>query len=146
MNIIILSGGSGKRLWPLSNGVRAKQFLRVLPGEEGAESMMERMVRRLRKAFPEAAVTVAAPEYQLPQIRSQLGSEISVCIEPMQRGTFSAVALACAFLHEGGVSPEEAVLAESENTHVINELKTPLIVLGIDHAIRVNSSFEGVDG
>ena len=110
MNIIILSGGSGKRLWPLSNGVRAKQFLRVLPGEEGAESMIERMVRRLRKTFPEAALTVAAPENQLPQLRRRLGDEIRICTEPQQRDTFSAAALACAFLRESGVSPEETVL------------------------------------
>lgn len=108
--------------------------------------MIERMVRRLRKTFPEAVLTVAAPENQLPQLRRRLGDEIRICTEPQQRDTFSAAALACAFLRESGVSPEEAVLAESENTHVINELKTPLIVLGIDHAIRVNSSFEGVDG
>ena len=29
MNIILLSGGSGKRLWPLSNDVRSKQFIRI---------------------------------------------------------------------------------------------------------------------
>ena len=31
MKIILLSGGSGKRLWPLSNDVRSKQFLKVAP-------------------------------------------------------------------------------------------------------------------
>ena len=35
MQYIILSGGSGKRLWPLSNDVRSKQFLKMLPGEAG---------------------------------------------------------------------------------------------------------------
>ena len=35
MNIVLLSGGSGKRLWPLSNDIRSKQFIRILTGEEG---------------------------------------------------------------------------------------------------------------
>ena len=29
MNIILLSGGSGKRLWPLSNDIRSKQFIKI---------------------------------------------------------------------------------------------------------------------
>ena len=110
MNIILLSGGSGKRLWPLSNGVRAKQFLRVLRGENGAESMIERLYREICAAFPGACVTVAAPENQLPQIRAQLGNAVQISVEPMQRDTFPAVALACALLRENGVSEEEPVL------------------------------------
>ena len=35
MNVILLSGGSGKRLWPLSNDVRSKQFIRMLKGVDG---------------------------------------------------------------------------------------------------------------
>lgn len=42
MNIILLSGGSGQRLWPLSNNVRSKQFIKVLQGEDGQlESMVQ---------------------------------------------------------------------------------------------------------
>ena len=33
MNIILLSGGSGKRLWPLSNDVRSKQFIKLFKNE-----------------------------------------------------------------------------------------------------------------
>lgn len=43
MNIVLLSGGSGKRLWPLSNDARSKQFLKVLEGEQGVESMVQRV-------------------------------------------------------------------------------------------------------
>lgn len=110
MNIILLSGGSGKRLWPLSNGVRAKQFLRVLRGENGAESMIERMYRKICASFPDASVTIAAPKNQLPQIKAQLGDAVQISAEPMQRDTFPAVALACALLLENGVSEDEPVL------------------------------------
>ena len=35
MNIVLLSGGSGKRLWPLSNDIRSKQFIKVFKQEDG---------------------------------------------------------------------------------------------------------------
>ena len=44
MNIILLSGGSGKRLWPLSNDVRSKQFIKFFLGPDGQpESMVQRV-------------------------------------------------------------------------------------------------------
>ena len=39
MNIILLSGGSGKRLWPLSNDVRSKQFIKLFKNDNGTESV-----------------------------------------------------------------------------------------------------------
>ena len=48
MNIILLSGGSGKRLWPLSNDIRSKQFIRMLSDEKGGfESMLGRVYRQI---------------------------------------------------------------------------------------------------
>ena len=61
MQIILLSGGSGTRLWPLSNDARSKQFLKLLPidGSEERESMVQRVVRQIREARLNAEVTVA---------------------------------------------------------------------------------------
>ena len=39
MNVILLSGGSGKRLWPLSNDVRSKQFIKLFKNNDEYESM-----------------------------------------------------------------------------------------------------------
>lgn len=51
MQIVLLSGGSGKRLWPLSNNARSKQFLPLLEKEDGTmESMVQRVVRQAREA------------------------------------------------------------------------------------------------
>ena len=52
MHIILLSGGSGTRLWPLSNDARSKQFLRLLPGVDSLqpESMIQRVVRQLKES------------------------------------------------------------------------------------------------
>ena len=54
MNIILLSGGSGKRLWPLSNDIRSKQFIKIFKGENGEyESMVQRVYRQIQNVVPE---------------------------------------------------------------------------------------------
>ena len=51
MQLVLLSGGSGKRLCPLSNNVRSKQFLPLLEKEDGTiESMVQRVVRQAKAA------------------------------------------------------------------------------------------------
>ena len=102
MNIILLSGGSGKRLWPLSNDVRSKQFLKIfsVPGSANKESMAQRMYRMIKEASPSATVTIATSESQIPQIRNQLGDDVGISIEPCRRDTFPAIALAVSYLHD----------------------------------------------
>ena len=65
MHIILLSGGSGKRLWPLSNEIRSKQFLKVLKNDTGEpESMVQRVFRQLHAAGIDTHVVVAAGRSQ----------------------------------------------------------------------------------
>ena len=72
MNVILLSGGSGKRLWPLSNEARAKQFLKVLKTKDGKSvSMLQKVFGQLQEANIEADVTVAAAALQVDAIRKQ---------------------------------------------------------------------------
>ena len=74
MNIILLSGGSGKRLWPLSNDVRSKQFIKLFKNEDGEyESMVQRMYRQIKEASPDASITIATAKTQVSAIHSQLG-------------------------------------------------------------------------
>ena len=99
MQIILLSGGSGKRLWPLSNGTRSKQFLRILPAKDGGqESMIQRVVRQLGEAYLDAKITVATSESQEEAIIAHLGNQVTVVTEPERRDTFPAIALAAAYL------------------------------------------------
>ena len=59
MKIVLLSGGSGKRLWPLSNDIRSKQFLKVLKKEDGSyESMVQRVYRQIQCAKEEENMNV----------------------------------------------------------------------------------------
>ncbi len=112
MNIILLSGGSGKRLWPLSNDVRSKQFIRLFKDSDGNyESMVQRVYRQITRVDKDAALTIATSRTQVSAIHNQLGDQVSVCVEPMRRDTFPAVALSCAYLHdEKGVDDDEAVI------------------------------------
>ena len=112
MNVILLSGGSGKRLWPLSNEVRSKQFLKIFKKEDGThESMVQRMYRMICEVDQDAQVTIATSENQVSSIRAQLGSKVGISVEPCRRDTFPAIALAAAYLHDvKHISAEEAVV------------------------------------
>ncbi len=111
MNIILLSGGSGKRLWPLSNDVRSKQFLKIFRKPDGSkESMAQRMYRMIKEVSADSTVTIATSENQIPQIRAQLGDEVGISVEPARRDTFPAIALAAAYLKKNGVDENDPVV------------------------------------
>lgn len=101
MNIILLSGGSGKRLWPLSNGIRSKQFIKIFKdGQGGYESMVQRVYRQIRKVDPSASITVATSKSQVSTLLNQLGENIGISVEPCRRDTFPAIVLSAAYLHD----------------------------------------------
>ena len=112
MNIILLSGGSGTRLWPLSNEVRSKQFLKIFRTEDGHhESMVQRMFRMIKKVSPDARIIIATSSTQIGSIKNQLGDDVSISLEPCRKDTFPAIALSTAFLHDVlGASSEENVV------------------------------------
>ena len=112
MNIVLLSGGSGKRLWPLSNDIRSKQFIKIFKKEDGTyESMVQRVYRQIKKADADAAVTIATSKTQVSAIHNQLGDEVGISVEPCRRDTFPAIALATAYLVDVlHIDPEESVV------------------------------------
>ncbi|MBP3869571.1 MAG: hypothetical protein J6E46_01205, partial [Faecalicoccus sp.] len=98
MNIILLSGGSGKRLWPMSNELRDKLFIQILkrpehqipmgPDSGGKyESMLQRVYRQIKTVDPDAVVTVATTSMYVSAVRDQLGSEVGISAEPCLRDT-----------------------------------------------------------
>ena len=121
MNIILLSGGSGKRLWPLSNDVRSKQFIKLFKDGENYESMVQRVYRQITTVDPEAKITIATSKSQASAIKNQLGDNVGISIEPCRRDTFPAIALAAAYLHdELGVGEDEAVVVCPVDPYVDN--------------------------
>lgn len=122
MNIILLSGGSGKRLWPLSNDIRSKQFIKLFKNKQGAyESMLQRVYRQIMTVDTDATVTVATSKTQVSAIHHQLGEKVSICVEPCRRDTFPAIALAAAYLHdEQQIDKEENVIVCPVDPYVDN--------------------------
>ena len=112
MNIILLSGGSGKRLWPLSNDIRSKQFIKIFQKKDGTyESMVQRIYRQIKETDETAKVTIATSRAQISAIHNQLGEGVHISPEPCRRDTFPAMALSAAHLTDiQGIDPEESVV------------------------------------
>ncbi|MBR4297885.1 MAG: cupin domain-containing protein [Bacteroidaceae bacterium] len=101
MQIILLSGGSGKRLWPLSNGTRAKQFLQLLPAPDGGlESMVQRVVRQLHEHGFGENINFATSLAQKDQLCNQVKGNVNFITEPEHRGTLPAISLSALYLSE----------------------------------------------
>ena len=101
MYIVLLSGGSGKRLWPLSNEVRSKQFLKILKKDDKTyESMVQRVYRQILTIDNQANILIATSKDQVPILKSQLGEKINLSIEPFRRDTFPSILLACLYLKD----------------------------------------------
>ena len=132
MNIVLLSGGSGKRLWPLSNDIRSKQFIKIFQTSEGEyESMVQRVYRQIRKVDRDATVTIATSKTQVSAIHNQLGEHVGISVEPCRRDTFPAIALASAYLHDvQGVGEEEAVVVCPVDPYVNEDYFAALKELG----------------
>lgn len=111
MQLILLSGGSGKRLWPLSNDARSKQFLQLLKAPDGTmESMVQRVVRQIREADITRNITIATNSKQRDVIENQLGDSVSVVTEPERRDTFPAIALASEYLKMEKDCPDDEIV------------------------------------
>ena len=120
MNIILLSGGSGKRLWPLSNAVRSKQFIKIFKRPDGTyESMIQRIYHQILQVDAGASIVVAAPRAQISALNNQLGKGVNISAEPCRRDTFPAISLAAAYLHDiQGVSEDETVIVCPVDSYV----------------------------
>ena len=151
MHIILLSGGSGKRLWPLSNDVRSKQFIKLFKNENGKyESMVQRVYRQIQTVNTDMEVTIATSKSQVSAIRNQLGNKVSICLEPCRRDTFPAIALAAAYLKDvQGLSEKDCVAVcpvdpYVDNTYyqtvqkleeIANEGQSNLVLMGIEPTV-----------
>ncbi len=100
MKIILLSGGSGKRLWPLSNEVRSKQFVKIFHGDDGYESMLQRTFKQICTIPAHLSVTVSTSKTQAKILRKYVPSNVDISAEPCRRNTFPAIALTAAYLRD----------------------------------------------
>lgn len=148
MNIVLLSGGSGKRLWPLSNDIRSKQFIKIFKKEDGTyESMLQRVYAQIRKADANASVTIATAKKQVSAIHNQLGENVGISVEPCRRDTFPAIALSVAYLHDiKGVSEDEVVVVCPVDPYVEDEYFQAVRELGhLAEAGDANLTLMGIE-
>lgn len=120
MNIILLSGGSGKRLWPLSNEVRSKQFIKIFQQSDGSrQSMLQRVYQQIKNVDPAARIAIATSAEQVSAIKNQLSDNVAISVEPCRRDTFPAIVLACCYLHDVQKLPlDEAVVISPVDPYV----------------------------
>ncbi|WP_406944925.1 sugar phosphate nucleotidyltransferase [Halobacillus sp. SY10] len=144
MKLVLLSGGSGKRLWPLSNDSRSKQFLKVLKNPEGEDvSMVQRVWEQLERNNLSEDSIIATSKSQVDMITSQLGYNIPIVTEPERRDTFPAIALAAVYLFSvEGCDRDEVVgmlpvdpYVDSSFFNTVKELEDILIDSDADLAL-----------
>jgi mannose-1-phosphate guanylyltransferase len=144
LRIVLLSGGSGKRLWPLSNEIRSKVFLKLLKTEDGLrESMIQRVCRQLDSAGLLPSTYIVTHQSQVEIMRNHVGDSIPIISEPFKKGTFTAVALATTYLHAAmDANPDEMVcvipvdlFAESDFFTLLSKLPHILLQSQADIAL-----------
>ena len=100
---VIMAGGGGTRLWPVSRKNQPKQLLPLL----GEETLFQSTVSRLLGEFPAERILVVTVEEQMREMRKQVPTipEENYLIEPSPRGTASVVGLAAAVLKKRDPKP-----------------------------------------
>ena len=119
MKVVILGGGSGKRLWPYSRTDTPKQFLRF--GDR--HSLLQRSILRFVGYVAACDILIVTHELYASLVRSQLKEigldlQITLLIEPQKKNTAPALALAVAYFMEQGCSFQEYLLIAPSDHHI----------------------------
>ena len=115
---VIMAGGSGTRLWPLSRAAHPKQFLNL----HGQDTMLQATVKRLSELEIQNSITICNEEHRFfvaDQLR-ELGELGSIILEPVGRNTAPAIALAALTVKDDPL----------------------LLVLAADHVIQDEAAFK----
>lgn len=111
---VILAGGSGSRLWPLSRQHLPKQFLAL----DGASSLLQTTINRLSPVIDKKDVIVVTQESHAKGEAYHALLPYQALYEPIGRNTAPAIALAAAYLVAGGDDPVMVVLPAD---HIIKD-------------------------
>jgi len=116
MKLLILAGGAGTRLWPLSRVNQPKQVQPFLD----SVTLVQQTWRRLRRRFAARDIFVSATKANAGLIKKQLPELTSgnLIVEPVARNTAPAIALAAKIM--AAASPEEAMAAVNSD-HFIKQ-------------------------
>ncbi len=127
---VILSGGSGTRLWPVSRNERPKQFI-ALTDER---TMFELTLTRIEGIAGATSAIIVGNAAHADLIREQGHEEMTLILEPLARNTAPAIALAALALEEQDsamlVMPSDHVVADIAAFHAAIERARPLVAQG----------------
>src|SRR5262245_5662555 len=104
---VILAGGAGTRLWPLSTAARPKHMLPLI----GDDSLFEQTLRRFGDRF--ADPIIVANKSQEAELRTFAGAGARIILEPLKRDSAGAIALAASL-----AEPEELLLICPSDHHI----------------------------
>lgn len=129
---VVLAGGKGERLWPLSRENKPKQFLEFLQNK----TLIEHAIARVTSFIPKKNIWIITNQAYLDQVHVLFGNTLGgVISEPAARNTAPAVLLACltiiekdpqatiAFLPADHHIKEEAIFSHGLHT-VLNKTST----------------------
>ena len=147
MYYVLLSGGSGKRLWPLSNDARPKQYLKLVNREINSMdrcSMLQRVWEQMEYAGIQDNTIITTEKEQIELIKSQV-KNASIAVEPMRRDTFGAVLLSCSYLHSymGAALDDYAVIMPVDPYTEANYFET---AKKMEHMMRQSGAEIGLMG
>ena len=113
---VLMAGGGGTRLWPVSRREKPKQLLPLL----GAETLFQSTVARLENLFPPERILVVTVAEQAREMQQQVPAipVENYLIEPAPRGTASVVALAAAVLQKR--DPQAVMAIQTADHHIRN--------------------------
>lgn len=120
MKVIILAGGGGTRLFPLSRTCFPKQFMKI----DSKESLLAQTVQRFRPLVEPADIVIVTNKNYLHHVKSELAaagaSAAHILLEPEARNTAPAIALAARYCQETLGASTDEVLFVTPADHVIN--------------------------
>ncbi len=140
LHIVLLSGGSGSRLWPLSNEARSKQFLKVLRNSKHKpQSMVQRTFEKIRNLDVDSNIVIATCASQVASIEAQVDGLYDIVVEPERRDTAPAIMLAAAFLkYQQNGADDDTVIVMPIDTYAQQDYYDR--ILDIDETVQSGQS------
>lgn len=123
---VVLCGGVGSRLWPLSRRDLAKQFVPLLEGETLFQRTLRRFADKTFYARP-LVVSGSAHRFAIAEQAEEIGVDAALLLEPEPRDTLAAITAAAAFAVKDGDDP---ILLIAPSDHLITDVEAFTAAVG----------------
>ncbi len=133
MKILILAGGSGKRLWPVSRQNNPKQLKALI----GSQTLLQATYQRLKPAFKNAEIFFSTNSQQLPLIKKEFQGKlkkINAIVEPVKKGTAAAIGLSCLSFFKN--NPKEIVATVNSDHYVKNRAEYLRVLQAAEQVVK----------